>query len=330
MPNKSQCILDNNNYKIEFKGTLYGSHLGIDFNSIINKYFTKKYTIKKRKLSKVTSKKGLFLADKNKILCSFEEKGEAYYTTIIINYELLSVAEDSETIKNKCYEENKEIYNVFRFIRLLTNEHIFILFPSISVSGVINDKEILNYSAVDINTPSLSLLRFYRKIDYNRLNSRLALTLPNDSYLKKVNENNILKRACEYYDSSFFQHCINIKFLLLFTALESLFNNSNDAIQFKLALYTSTFIKDSKEERERTFNNIKTLYNIRSKLTHGNEIKKVTPEEEEKLREYTRLAILRYIDWSIKTKKGGKDDLIKDIEKIIFSGKNLLDFTDYK
>jgi len=59
------------------------------------------------------------------------------------------------------------------------------------------------------------------------------------------------------------------KLLHYITALESLFVRENDELSYRLALRCAYFLGKNKEERDKIFNILKTVYEIRSKVVHG-------------------------------------------------------------
>lgn len=62
---------------------------------------------------------------------------------------------------------------------------------------------------------------------------------------------------------------IEISILNLITALESLLVKGNGELSFRVGLFSSIIFADDIDEREETFRLIKEMYNIRSKVVHG-------------------------------------------------------------
>lgn len=70
------------------------------------------------------------------------------------------------------------------------------------------------------------------------------------------------------------------RYITLMTCLESLFNQGRDQITHTISRHLSLIISQNREEFERNYYRIKTLYRYRSAIVHGDKI-------EEKLREIT-------------------------------------------
>lgn len=86
----------------------------------------------------------------------------------------------------------------------------------------------------------------------------------------------------------FIQHArsindIGLKFTSYCSALETLFSNDSTELSHKLSERVSRFLRDTKEERVKTYKTIKQCYNIRSKVVHGGSFKEGQIKEMEEV-----------------------------------------------
>ena len=94
---------------------------------------------------------------------------------------------------------------------------------------------------------------------------------------------NVLMRAIEFVSVGFQNFHIPSSLVNNVVFLESLFSSSNNEISFQVASSVSWFLyhNESDDKREDLFTKIKKLYNFRSKIFHGGDIK----NESEKIKE---------------------------------------------
>lgn len=130
-----------------------------------------------------------------------------------------------------------------------------------------------------------------------KLEQRLHLYIV-DSTIINLEEKNIrYKRALNFYLQSFESQDIGIRFTLLFSALESLFNISGDEVTNEVSTYSSNILFLSSKEKSKSKWKISTYYDIRSCYIHGNDGYQLTKKEEIELRDYVREILLIY--WNI-------------------------------
>ena len=96
---------------------------------------------------------------------------------------------------------------------------------------------------------------------------------------------------------SFESQDIGIRFTLLFSALESLFNITGDEITKEISTYASKILFLNSKERKESKWKISTFYKIRSHYIHGNDGYQLTEIQENELRNYVREILLIY--WNI-------------------------------
>jgi len=139
-----------------------------------------------------------------------------------------------------------------------------------------------------------------------------------DSTIEKLKEKNPrYKRALHFYVNSFNSTDIGVRFTLLFSSLEALFNITAENITNEISEYASKILFLSKKQSKSSKWKIISYYNDRSRYIHGNEGFEITKEIEHNLREYVREILLIY--WCISMTYN-----IFDAQDI----KNLLDKTD--
>ncbi len=84
-----------------------------------------------------------------------------------------------------------------------------------------------------------------------------------------------LKNALTFYEYGYDEGAFIFKLINLFITLESLFSDDDKEISFKIALRVSWFLSPrDKVKRRELFNNLKKMYNLRSRLLHGDDFEK--------------------------------------------------------
>ncbi len=137
----------------------------------------------------------------------------------------------------------------------------------------------------------------YDANDRKKLEQRLQLYIA-DSTLKDLEtKNKRFSRALYFYNSSFESYDPGIRFTLLFSALESLFNIDSDKVTEEVANFSSRILFLSYTERKSTKYKIKNYYNERSRFIHGNNNYDISSEKESNLRDFVREILLIY--WNI-------------------------------
>jgi hypothetical protein len=325
-------------YKVEFSCVLYNYPLNnnLDINNCSIQIVKVPESYKNLDDFKMKYKSGNFTLMSPNVMdlyCVYQYDNDFYYTIIKQDFKI-TCDNNKYEIEQNCLK-NTKVYKTIELLRLITNEHIFIYNTTVKVK---NKDNVLIHDGIvsDYVFPSLAFVNSYRQVSKEKLESRLSTIINYSTYLEIIANDNFLKTAYDFYDDSFFQHNINTKFLLLFSALETFFNTGPNDITFKLSLYTSILIVGDDKLRKKIQKRISDLYAKRSNVAHGKDkgkkdksIKAITEDDEFELREYVRLVILRYIEWSIKTKNNSQDLFIEYINGIIFSGNNPVSYKDY-
>lgn len=161
-------------------------------------------------------------------------------------------------------------------------------------------------------------------MDYNDemkkiLEHRLQFYIADFSLTELESKNDRFKRALSFYTNSFTSSNIGVRFTLLFSALESLFNITEENITNEVSKYASKILFLSRKKENSSKWKIITYYDIRSKFIHGNNGFVITNEIENNLREYVREILFIYWDISSVYQKYDANEI-----------KNLLDNLDSK
>lgn len=108
-------------------------------------------------------------------------------------------------------------------------------------------------------------------------------------------KNNRLKRAFELFYLSFDSNVREVRYVLLFSVLECLFNLNGKSISTKMASYTSKIVTFFDKKRYfSTKKEIKRLYGKRSSYIHGSKSNHITKGDEKELRVIVRRVLLIY------------------------------------
>ena len=236
-----------------------------------------------------------------KSVYSCEEKEGGYYECFE-SIEMIETDVDDkltkEEIKGKLLREQFEkIMFLERKLRLITG--IGITLPVVEVS-LFDDKGDL-YTCMTGTTWKVSNVEVR---DYNddlkkKLSHNLQLRIADDA-IKELEEKNVrFKRALDFFVNSFDSYNIGMRFTLLFSALESLFNIDKEGITKEISNYSSRMLFLSSDEKSSVRNRIYDFYDKRSRYIHGNSADKLTINDEAELRSYVREILIIY--WNIST-----------------------------
>ena len=212
-------------------------------------------------------------------------------------------------------ETEKKIRFLEKKLRLLTGFGISL--PIYKTTLYDSDKKLYTYVG-NINWQITNLTVDDYTLKMKRLLSERLNSTLSDSTLQELEENNVrFKRALSFYNDSFVSFDIGVRFILLFSTLEALFNLDGEDITNSVSKYTSKILFLPKNKAKSAKWKIITYYKARSDYIHGNECIDIDEEKEQNLREYVREVLLIY--WNISTVYG-----IIDASEI----KDLLDKTD--
>ena len=243
------------------------------------------------------------------VYCVYSYKGNSVYLTFekeeII--ELESAVCVKEFIKNLTKRKNMVEEGEILEKSLTIELNNFIRFP-IKILKIydINDNLLgVNMNIMRLNVSPLlcsDTESYFERI--GRQNCRLNFGLSYDQLAELNKRNSLFKRALNFYFSSFASCDENVGFVLLITALETLFNISTyseveNCLTCSQPIYNigETISNNIKlilmDEGGNIKSKIKSMYNKRSNYVHGRRVK-ISKEDEYNLQEYTRMSLLMY------------------------------------
>lgn len=118
---------------------------------------------------------------------------------------------------------------------------------------------------------------------------------------KDLTINDLTNIAENYFHNSYEVNDFKIKFINLMTALESLFNSSNNQISQVLSRHLAILISDDKTTFQENYSRMKKLYGIRSKLVHGQtlEVKENIENLVDEIYNLTRIALIKCMELNL-------------------------------
>lgn len=230
-----------------------------------------------------------------------EEKEGGYYECFeseeMIETDVDDTLTKEEIMKKIFHEEFEKIILLERKLRLITG--IGITLPVVKVS--LFDEKCNLYSCKTDTTWKVSNIEVK---DYDndlkfKLSHNTQLSITGDA-IKDLEEKNIrFGRALDFYVNSFDSSNIGVRFTLLFSALESLFNIDKEGITKEISNYSSRILFLSSDGKSSVRNKIYEFYDKRSCYIHGNSADELTANDEAELRSYVREILIIYWDISI-------------------------------
>ena len=110
-----------------------------------------------------------------------------------------------------------------------------------------------------------------------------------------------LQLAFEHFDLSYHTDNVNLSFLSLMISLETLFNPADSELKYRISRNTAVLLGMGRTSAKDIFEDVKRLYNARSKLVHTGK-PEISQENQLQLRQYVRESIKK-IDKIGKTKE---------------------------
>lgn len=286
-------------FKIKIKLLVYGFP-PIDKDFIIDNFELKSEKINLNSIGEAVDKNP-FIPTGYIYNCTFQIKNDKnIYYNYFENVEYIECyisndkAKSKETITNFFLTSNdiEELINNFKKkLRLIYN--LRIMFPIYKVVILNENNEFINYFISYSNFPSkYGIRKDFNKEKFSN-NSRYGFNL--EKFILTEKNNVKFKRAMSFFNDSFESNDVAIRFILLFSCLESLFITSKKNITENLALCTSRiFYYENKKEEEEMYERIKELYDYRCKYIHGKKTGNITYGLETELRDIVRYVILIY------------------------------------
>ena len=191
-------------------------------------------------------------------------------------------------------EQSKKIDLLQEKLRLLTG--LAITLP-VFLTTIYKDDAF--YTCVGNIAWNITNLKVYDYDDVMKQNlqNRLRFHMADSTITELKEKNPRYKRALNFYNNSFNSTDIGVRFTLLFSSLEALFNITAENITNEVSKYASKILFLNKSKAKSSKWKIINYYDIRSKYIHGNDGFEITKEIEHNLREYVREILLIY--WCI-------------------------------
>ena len=213
----------------------------------------------------------------------------------LIKYELDEEVSRSELKKRILDEQFNKVNLLQKKIRLLTG--LGITLPVFKTTIYNDEGNIYTYvGGVNWELSRLSVKDYDENLK-NKLDQRLHLYICDSTILSLEEKNVRYKRALNFYLKSFESQDIGIRFTLLFSALESLFNITGGEITKEVSNYASNILFLNSKQKHSSKWKISTYYGIRSLYIHGNDGYELTTNQEIELRDYVREILIIY--WNI-------------------------------
>lgn len=176
-------------------------------------------------------------------------------------------------------------------IRLLTG--LAITLP-VFLTTIYKDDSIFTYVGNIAWTTTNLKVRDYDDEMKKSLQNRLNFHISDSTITDLKTKNSRFKRALNFYNNSFNSLDVGVRFTLLFSSLESLFNITAENITNEVSKYASKILLLNKKKANSSKWKIIDYYDIRSRYIHGNDGFEITKEIEHNLREYVREILLIY------------------------------------
>ncbi|MGN7241053.1 hypothetical protein [Priestia megaterium] len=199
------------------------------------------------KIKQLTNKSSLLIAD--------DKFAETYEASPLLIYRTFQLALSNMNIVIKKDKENKDefIYNLFKE----SGSPIMNYYASRDLNPTVSSGEII-LSKEDLErVKEINLLL----VEYNSVNG-------NNKNLGEWKPNR-WNYAYEQYLAACRAKTIDVGVLHLITGLESLLVKGEGLLKFKVSLYTSIILGNTIEERKSINKKINFMYNLRSKVVHG-------------------------------------------------------------
>lgn len=201
--------------------------------------------------------------------------------------------------------------NLEKRLKLITNMDIVL---SIGTAKTYNIEGIDNISIGTIYRRVSNLnVSVYTEEQKNIIAHRLKQNINIYNLDELENKNSRFKRSLSLYYDSFVPDDVSIRFVLLFSSLEALFNLTGQRVKENIASSTSKILFD--EKKEITYRKIRNYYNKRSSYIHGNEPEEISDNHEFDLREIVRKVLLIYLYIYLEEKIEKPKEIISFINK---------------
>ncbi len=226
------------------------------------------------------------------------------------NDEYIEINVSNNTYNNKEKLQNhvlkymdQKVSNLEKRLRLITNICVGLPIATTKIYSQ-DDKLITMVGSISGKTSNLSISEYTAEMK-EILTQRLKFNITAETLGELEEKNSRYKRAFNFYNESFFINDIGVRFTLLFSSLEALFNLTGKQVKETIAKYTSKMLFLAIEEEIKYKKILRDYYKIRSCYIHGNKPILISDEAEFNLREIVRRVLLIYwcISQNIEIKK---------------------------
>lgn len=183
----------------------------------------------------------------------------------------------------------QKIFDLEQKLRLRFN--IPILFPITLLEIHDENKKLLSVCQTNARWSSWNRADYPIGYQESFNNSRFDFDLNSMRNIKDFH----FKRAIEFYNESFESDNIAVRFILIFSSLEAIFNLDGKKITEKLSKYSAKLLsEDNLSEYDKISEDMTNLYGKRCNYVHGTKLNCITVNDEILLRRYARKIIIAY------------------------------------
>lgn len=230
---------------------------------------------------------------------SCKEKEGNYYEYFeneeLVKYEVDEELSKKEIEKMILKEQFNKVSMLQKKIRLLTG--LGITLPVFKTTIYNENNDFYTFvGGVNWEICRLSVSDYNEEMK-NKLSQRLNFYISDSTISDLENKNVRYKRALNFYLKSFESQDIGIRFTLLFSSLEALFNIVGNSVTEEVSNYASNILFLNSKQRHSSKWKMSTYYDIRSRYIHGNDGYELTIKQENELRDYVREILIIY--WNI-------------------------------
>lgn len=208
----------------------------------------------------------------NSIYSSKEKEGnyyEYFENEELVKYEVDEELSKKEIEKMILKEQFNKVSMLQKKIRLLTG--LGITLPVFKTTIYNENNDFYTFvGGVNWEICRLSVSDYNEEMK-NKLSQRLNFYI-SDSTISDLEDKNVrYKRALNFYLKSFESQDIGIRFTLLFSSLEALFNIVGNSVTEEVSNYASNILFLNSKQRHSSKWKMSTYYDIRSRYIHGND-----------------------------------------------------------
>lgn len=235
------------------------------------------------------------------------------------NIEPIEIEIESEINQKEKIEEEVLKKMIFKIsllekkLRLITNLQISL--PVFKTNIYDENNNHITYVGFTVGQASSLAISSYTDEMKKILVNRLKFNIADQTLIDVENKNIRYRRALTFFNNSFVPNDISVRFALLFSTLESLFNINGEEVSETVSKYCSKILYLSSKEEKRKKMKIKDYYDIRSKYIHGNEPRPITEKNEFDLREIVREVLLIYWNLSVSMNIYDAEEMMKYLDK---------------